>query len=230
MRKRGGTIGGGRLARVGVLALVLGGCFDDKAVVAPQSDGTLAVAVFGINASASTGGSVLVRSATDAGQSAIRTDVLPNGSAQLTVPAGTYDVIYTAPSGYDAVSALRTTTSVWGRDVGTARFYVREVRGELVIFVNTSGSSLPAEAGVARAVRTDVAGQTPQEVAIPNTFDGYFTVIDPLPAGVYDVTFTPTKGFMVPSAGAGASATLRAVAVGLHATTLVTFDIVPEGK
>lgn len=190
--------------------------------------GTLTIRVAGLPSTAAGGGSALVLR-TDLGNQATRVfEIPPNGSLDLTLVAGTYDVRYLPPSEYSALqpNPLRGVV-VPASDSAVAAFSVSLTGvlqiGVLQIVVNVVAAPYPATGGSALVVRTDIEGQTPFSVDIPNQItEGYFAAVSVLP-GTYDVTYTPPNGYRLTAGSSNA----QTVVVVVDNTTVATFDITP---
>lgn len=220
-----------RSARAILVAAGLAFACSDAGVSPPVSPpdttgptGTLTVRVAGLLSTAAGGGSALVLR-TDVGHQATSVHEIPsNGSIELTLVAGTYDVTYLPPSGYSALgpNAVRGVAVPAGVKAWAA-FLVSVSKGYLMIAVNVAAPPYPATGGSALVVRTDIEGQPPLSVEIPNHItEGYFAAVPVLP-GSYDVTYTPPNGYRLLEGSSNA----QTVVVVAHNTTVATFDITP---
>jgi len=90
----------------------------------------------------------------------------------------------------------------------------------LVIVANVLSAPYPATGGSASILRTDLGGQAPFSVAIPNQqTEGYYVAVNVSP-GTYAVTYTPPNGYTTPNPQAD-------VLVILGGYSVVTFDVTP---
>ena len=114
----------------------------------------------------------------------------PAVSGSYEVPAGNYHVVYGPPEGYtiepgsvneiDVIVAEDATTDV--------SFTVVQASGTLEIAIDGLDGSA-ATGGLAQVLRTDIGGQTPLTVAIPD--DG--NAVASLVPGSYAVTYSPPE-------------------------------------
>lgn len=187
--------------------------------------GTLTIRVAGLLETASSGGTVWVLRTDIKGQPGMPFDVPPNGSTDLTLTAGTYAVTYVPPRAYNAYQPNSLSgVVVPASDTAVAAFGVYLAKGTLVIEVNVVAAPYPSTGGSASILRTDIGGQTPSIVHIPNQVtEGYFAAVDVLP-GMYTVTYTPPNGYRVMEG----SLNPLTVVVEAHNTTVVTFDVTPS--
>jgi hypothetical protein len=154
--------------------------------------GTLAITVTGLTGSPANGGSAVAQR-TDSAGTPITINVSAAGSGRNAgVPAGTYTVTYTPPSGFSVTGTNpRTGVAVSRGATATATFAVQALGTLQVTVTGLTGS--PANGGSAVAQRTDAAG-TPITINVSAAGSGSNTSV---PAGTYTVTYTPPSGFTV---------------------------------
>jgi hypothetical protein len=166
----------------------------DYGVALQVSTGTLSVTVTGLSASAANGGSALAHR-TDAAGTDQTINISAAGSGSGSLPAGTYTVTYTPPTGH-TVNGTNPVTGVVvtvgaSTSVGFAAAQSSVPTGTVAVTVTGLSASAP-NGGSALAHRTDAAG-TDQTINISAAGSGSGS----LPAGTYTVTYTPPSGHTV---------------------------------
>lgn len=184
--------------------------------------GTLRVIVTGLTAAAANGGSAALLRTDIPGQSPVTAPIPLAGQADTVVAAGTYQVTYTPPSGFQVVGTNVFTTTVTSQATSTVTVPVAAIVTQGTLRVTVFGiTAAAANAGSASLLRTDIPGQTPIAVPIPlaGQADTLVTV------GTYQVTYTPPSGFTL---GAGVT-NPQTTNVTAGATSTVSFSIVESG-
>ncbi len=192
------------------------------AVQAGSSTGTLQVNVTGLTGSPASGGTAVAQR-TDAAGSAITINITGAGSgANSSVPAGTYTVTYTAPSGFTVASGVTnpvTGVVVTGGATATVTFAVTGSSSTGTVQVNVTGLSGTSTGGSAVAQRTDASG-SPITISISGTTGTGSS--SSVPPGTYTVTYTAPSGFSVAS---GVTNPVTGLAVTGGATATVSFTV-----
>jgi len=191
------------------------------ALTPPATSGTIRVTVSGLATGAASGGSASILRTDIGGQTPATLNIPAAGSADLPVPAGTYQITYSAPSGYQLAAGQvnpRNATINAGAGV-TAAFTVTATQqtGNGTMRLSVSGLASGATAGGSVSIqRTDAA-------AAPTTTNIGATATDvPLPAGTYSVTYTLPSGYQL---AAGQSNPRTGVTITNGQTTSVGFAV-----
>lgn len=203
------------------LAFVAAGCTSD-APTAPEVMGSLTIGVAGFITAVPNGGIVrLVR--TDIHRDTMWMFQLP-GSGSLTVPMplGTYWVGFDPPVSYTASLPAQVVTVQQAAEATDVTFGVTLTTGTLVINVYVNGPLWPKDGGTVSLVRTDIDGQSPQNVTILDAVDDYYGDFTVLP-GTYSLSYSPPAGFAV-AAGTPDHVSVHVAASGV---VYVTFSMVP---
>ena len=169
---------------------VLVGCKDGTGPGPGQETGTLQVEIDGFVGTITTAGT-----ATITGPSIDTTVTLPPiASASLTVPVGTYSVVYLPPLGYAIAPGTPNDVDVTVAEDSTSQvsFSVIQAAGTLRLTVDglLAGAS---SGGSASVLRTDVGGQTPVIAAITGSGIVQMSVVP----GTYSVTYTPPEDYQL---------------------------------
>jgi hypothetical protein len=195
------------------------------AVTASTSTGTLTITVSGLGGNATSGGSVSVLRTDIGGQTPQDAAMPANGTLTLTLAAGTYAVTYTPPSGY--VVSAGTTNPQTGLVVpagGSAQASFAVTAGPASGTLSITVTGLGGNAGTGGSVsvlRTDIAGQTAQNVTIPASGSLNLTVT----AGTYTVTYTPPGGYTL---NAGVTNPQTGLAVPAGGSVTATFSVTTQ--
>jgi hypothetical protein len=188
----------------------------------PGTTGTIRVTVSGLATGASSGGSASILRTDIGGQTAATLNIPAAGSADLPVPAGTYQITYSAPSGYQLATGQvnpRNATITAGAGV-TAAFTVTATQqtGNGTMRLSVSGLASGATAGGSVSIlRTDISGQTPTTTNVSATATDV-----PLPVGTYSVTYTLPSGYQLAS---GQANPRTGVTITASQTTSVGFAV-----
>lgn len=165
-------------------------------VVTPTA-GTLRVQVTGLQAGASSGGSVSALRTDIGGQSPIVAAVAASGSVDVSLQGGTYDVTYTPPAGYQLNAGQTnpqsaTITNGATSNVGFAVSVIAPTTGTMRVQVSGILAGAP-NGGSAAIQRTDIPGQSAVTVQVPTSG----TVDSTVQAGTYTVTYLPPSGYQL---------------------------------
>lgn len=186
-------------------------------VVAEASVGAIQVVVTGLTGAA---GGTAVAQRTDAAAAPRVIPVPASGTALGTaIPVGVYSVSYTPPTGFLDASAANPVAglSVATGATATAGFAVSVAPGSIrVVVTGIAGATL---GGQVSAIRTDNTGNT-FTIDLETPTSGQSTGdITNVPAGNYNVTYTPPSGYQL----AAGSANPQVVSVAAGGTGNVTF-------
>jgi hypothetical protein len=173
---------------------VLAGAACDDSPTGQAQTGTIRVTVTGHSAAAANAGQVLHE-----GPLGNVVFTIPTaGTASQLVPAGTYHIVFTPPTGYMMVPGQTTE-----RDVTVTTGGVTEESFQVVAIPTGSAGTLRitvtghgTNGGSAQVLRTDLQGQTAVDVNIPQA--GSLDL--PVAAGTYRITYAAPTGYQL-SAG-----------------------------
>jgi hypothetical protein len=152
-----------------------------------------------------------------------------NSAVVVSVAMGRYTITYTPPTGYTLPAGATRVQTVDVNMAGAGarvnfdvefRGTVAPPMGFLGIDVEFETGPYPAGAGSVSILRTDITGQSPLTLDIPNeSTEGYYAVAQ-VPIGAYSITYSPPDGYKVP---AGYAAVQTAVVGDSKQTLWVTF-------
>ncbi len=194
----------------------------------PPQNGTVHLTVSGLAQGATSGGTAQLTRTDISGQTPTSVLIPGSGSADVQVPAGTYNVSYNAPTGYQLASGQTNPRSITVAAGGTTNttFQVQASGGgepqQGTARVQVSGlTSGASSGGSAQLTRTDATGQAPTSLVIPGSGSAQAQV----PAGTYSVTYTAPSGYQL----ASGQTNPRSITVTANNTTTTTFQVQTTG-
>lgn len=210
-----------------VLGTSLGGCSttrDGPTPLPPTDKGFLHGIITGLDASATSGGSVTGNRTDISGTTPVTIPNLPaNGDLTVEVDVGTYTLDYTPPDNHAlAPGEINPKTDVVVTKGNTTDVTWTVVVAQATVRVVVTGLEVGASGGGSASIlRTDIAGQSPVTANVPATGQVDTGVL----AGTYQVTYTAPAGYSI----VGGVTNPVSLSVTAGVTSTATFGVTKNG-